>query len=264
VVRLLDAFTGSYAEIRVARPGLLRVCAHIPEAAGESDLTWLRVLLIADLLARTAELSGLQVLTALASDGESGNWAGSLERAVAALGIHPPAARGDARDAEASLGGPIDVHLLGSGVRLNDGDRGLAARVGAAYVRWAGDQAKAASDLLAGHEGDPLALRLALISFRIEQAADLTEYILAGAGETVAQWRRWVAEWAQRPSRPVPAHLAEALRTAFDDLDTVPALALLRDLASDDSAPAGAKFETFLYADRVLGLDLPSEIGRLG
>jgi hypothetical protein len=27
-------------------------------------------------------------------------------------------------------------------------------------------------------------------------------------------------------------------------------------------APAGAKFETFLYADRILGLDLPSEIGQ--
>jgi hypothetical protein len=222
------------------------------------------VLLIADLLARTAELSGLQVLTALASDGESGDWAGSLERAVAALGIHPPAARGDARDAEVSLGGPIDVHLLGYGVPLDHGDHGLAARVGAACVRWAGDEAKAAWDRLAGREDDPLALRLALISFPVEQAADLTEHILAGAGETVGQWRRRVAEWAQQPSRPVPAHLAEALRAAFDDLDTVSALALLRDLASDDGTPAGARFETFLYADRVLGLDLPSEIGRLG
>jgi hypothetical protein len=41
-------------------------------------------------------------------------------------------------------------------------------------------------------------------------------------------------------------------------------LALLRDLADDDSVPAGARFETFLYADRILGLDLPRDIGRLG
>jgi cysteinyl-tRNA synthetase len=39
-------------------------------------------------------------------------------------------------------------------------------------------------------------------------------------------------------------------------------LAVLRDLSLDGDAPAGAKFETFLYADRVLGLDLPSEIGQ--
>jgi cysteinyl-tRNA synthetase len=37
---------------------------------------------------------------------------------------------------------------------------------------------------------------------------------------------------------------------------------LLHDLARDADVPAGAKFETFLYADRVLGLDLPCDIGR--
>jgi hypothetical protein len=39
---------------------------------------------------------------------------------------------------------------------------------------------------------------------------------------------------------------------------------LLRDLTLDVDIPAGAKFETFLYADRVLGLDLPRDIGRTG
>jgi hypothetical protein len=32
----------------------------------------------------------------------------------------------------------------------------------------------------------------------------------------------------------------------------------------DDGTPEGVRFETFLYADRILGLDLPGEIGRLG
>jgi hypothetical protein len=58
------------------------------------------------------------------------------------------------------------------------------------------------------------------------------------------------------------ADTAAAIRSAFDDLDTVHALALLRDLSLDANAPAGAKFETFLYADRILGLDLPGEIGQ--
>jgi hypothetical protein len=46
-----------------------------------------------------------------------------------------------------------------------------------------------------------------------------------------------------------------------DDLDTVAALDLLRNLESRQDIPAGAKFETFLFVDRVLGLELPREIG---
>jgi hypothetical protein len=56
-------------------------------------------------------------------------------------------------------------------------------------------------------------------------------------------------------------HIADAASAAFNDLDTVSALALLRGLAPDASVPAGAKFETFVYADRILGLDLARDIG---
>lgn len=71
-----------------------------------------------------------------------------------------------------------------------------------------------------------------------------------------------MAEWAELPSRPMPGPVAAAAGTAFDALDTVSALGLLRDLIPDEDVPNGAKFETFVYADRVLGLDLPREIGR--
>ena len=40
------------------------------------------------------------------------------------------------------------------------------------------------------------------------------------------------------------------------------ALDVLVNLESDGEAPAGAKFETFAFADRVLGLELVREIGR--
>jgi hypothetical protein len=40
----MDARTGSYAEVRSARRGLLRVCAQVPEAVGEADLAGLREL----------------------------------------------------------------------------------------------------------------------------------------------------------------------------------------------------------------------------
>jgi hypothetical protein len=267
VLLLLNTRTGSYAEVRPARRGLLRVCAHVAKAATPADLTGLRVLLVADLLARTAELRNLQVQTVLAAEDNpdaGGDPAAeadtvAVEQAADALNIHPPAARASARDAEASLGGPIDVHLASHDVAA---DHGLAAHIGTASRQDA--------------EGiDPLAIRLALLSFPYYQPADLTKTALAEAEQVLGHWRRRVAEWAQSPSRPMPAHLADRLRSAGDDLDTISMIALLRDLAPDDEQPAddlapdgdvppGARFETFLAADRILGLDLPRDIGRAG
>ena len=264
VIRLLDAYTGSYAEVGSARAGLLRVCAHVPTAAGESDITGLRVLLVADVLTRVAELRNLQVLTVLASEGQRPEWLADLERAADTLGIHPPAARAGADDAEASLDGPIAVHLASRGADLDDRSSGLVTRVGAAHMSRTGRHGQVAEDVLASQAYDPLAVRLALLSFPYHKAADLTEEVLASARETARHWRRRVAEWAQSPSRPVPARIAERVQAASADLDTVSVLALLHDLAVDDGTPEGARFETFLYADRILGLDLPGEIGRLG
>jgi hypothetical protein len=261
VLRLLDAHVGSYAEVRSARPGLLRVCAYAPPgAAGGLDITGLRMLLIADLLARTAELRDWQVLTVLAFAGQP--QVTTFERAADALGIHPPVARASSDDAQVALGGPIDVHLVSDGASLESGQKGLVTRVGAAHIGPAVGHDEAVGDLLAGSRPDPLAIRLALMSFAYHQPADLTDDLLAGAGETVAHWRRQVAEWAELPSRSIPARMAETAQAAFDDLDTRRALTLLRDLALDASVPAGAKFESFLYADRILGLELAREIGQ--
>jgi hypothetical protein len=234
----------------------------VPGVAEAPDITGLRVLLLADLLARAAELRNLQVLTVLASDGQPAGQQAALERAADALGIHPAATHTSSGGAPASPGGPIDVHVAAYGGRLNDSESGLVVHVSAAHLRRAGEQSDAARDLLAGHEHDPLAVRLALMSFPSHEPADLTDSVLANARERLGLWRRRVAEWAELPSRPVPAHTAETFRAAFDDLDTVTALALLRRLELDDGVPAGAKFETFLSADRILGLGLPSEIGR--
>jgi hypothetical protein len=77
VLRLLDARSGSYAEIRPARPGLLRVSAHVPGATGTTDITWLRVLLVADVRARAAETRDLQALTAFVFAVEASAQAGA-------------------------------------------------------------------------------------------------------------------------------------------------------------------------------------------
>jgi hypothetical protein len=229
----------------------------VPPDAGAAEITGLRVLLVADLLARTAEMRNLQVFTVLAYDGDPGGQLDALERAVDALGIHRPAARASSGEAAASLGGPVDVHLVSNDAHPGDQLSGLVTPVGAAQVHQRGE---AADDLLGGHES--AAVRLALLSVPYRQPADLTEGVLADAHSTISDWRLRVAEWAESPSRPVPKQVSEKARETFDDLDTPSTLALLDDLESDTDLPAGAKFEAFLYADRILGLDLPADIGR--
>ncbi len=235
------------------------MCAHVPEAAEGSDLGGLRVLLVADLLARTAELRDLQVLTALACQDSDLAWLDALQRAADALNIHPPAVRAGPGEARASLGGPIDVHLVGDHTDSGGDQSGLVVRVGPVVPLEAGPPGESAAG-----RPDPLAIRLAMLSFPYHRPADLADGMLAQARQTLAHWRRRVAEWAQSPSRPAPASVADRLRDAFDDLDTATALALLRGLEPDDDMPPGARFETFVYTDRILGLDLPREIGQAG
>jgi hypothetical protein len=241
---------------------VLRVCAHAPRATGGADITALRLLLVADLLARTAELSGLQVLTALDLTGSSPAQAAAIEAGAGALGIHPPAARASCHDAPSSLGGPVDVHLAGWGAHIDSAQDGLLVSVGAAQLEGADTRPDtAAGGLITGHN-DPLALRLALMSFPAGQPAVLTGGELGHAAERLTYWRERVAQWAESPSRPVPATLAETVKMALGDLDPVSALAVLYGLPADESVPAGAKFETFVYTDRMLGLDLARDVGR--
>lgn len=110
---------------------------------------------------------------------------------------------------------------------------------------------------------DPLAARLALLDHRYRQQLNLTWETLAAANGTLRRWRELVADWADQPSRPIDADSWSAITGALDeDLDTPAALRALRELAADPQKSAGAKFETFAAADRVLGLDLVSLVGK--
>ena len=112
-----------------------------------------------------------------------------------------------------------------------------------------------------GH--DPLALRLAFLGMRYRQQANLTWASIEAAGTTLARWRRSVAQWAEAPSKPMCADVSTGVLEAFDDdLDTPRALQLLRTLEKDPDIPPGSKFETFAWADRLLGLDLVRDVGR--
>jgi cysteinyl-tRNA synthetase len=112
-----------------------------------------------------------------------------------------------------------------------------------------------------GH--DPLALRLAFLSTRYRQQANLSWDAIAGASRTLARWRAAVAAWAESPSAPLVQSVADEVLAAYeDDLDTPAALQVMRRLEKDSAVPAGAKFETFAWADALLGLDLVRDVGR--
>jgi cysteinyl-tRNA synthetase len=109
---------------------------------------------------------------------------------------------------------------------------------------------------------DPLALRLAFLSSRYRQQTNLSWESIGAAQKTLDRWRASVAAWAEEPSKPMCAGVQEDLLEAFsDDLDTPRALQVLRTFEKSD-LPAGCKFETFAWADRLLGLDLVRDVGK--
>ena len=255
---MVDDRPGSHAAVSLASPGPLRVYAHVRASADAADLTGLRVLLVADLLVRAAELGGLQVLTTRSFTGAPAGIA-TVERAADDLGIHPPVL--PAADlARAWPGGPAGVHVTDSGASSTDNGSGIVIRADAALLAQDAGPGSAAAGMLGGR--DPLAVRLALMSLPRHQPAELTADKLADAAQRLSQWRGRVARWAESPSGAIPEPTAATVRAAFGNLDTVAVLALLNSLAADETVPPGPRFETFLYADRVLGLDLPRDIGR--
>jgi hypothetical protein len=253
--RVLDDRPGSRAEVSVARPGPLLVRAHVRATADAADLTGLRVLLTADLLLRAAEVGGLQVLVTREFTGESAG-KDDVERAAAALGVHPPAL--PAADlAGAWPAGTAVVHVAGDSAPGEVDRGGILLRAAAARLA----QDARPGDATAG-EQDPLAVRLALLSVPRHQPAELTAGMLTDATRTLGEWRRRVARWAESPSGAIPGPAAATIREAFGNLDTIAVVAVLTGLAADETVPPGPRFETFLYADRVLGLNLPGDIGR--
>ncbi|MFH8341782.1 hypothetical protein [Streptomyces sp. AM6-12] len=243
MLRILDARTGESVAATPARRGLTRVEARAPGP----DLTSLRVLLTADLLARALELNGLQAWPTAPGQ------APELRTAADALAVRPFEEAHGPGLAEAGV------------VRVTAGEVDPAAAEGpvvaVAPVVWAGEPGAPLSDLLT----DPTALRLALLSVPHGETVTLDEAALSRAAERLAGWRRDVAGWARRPSRPVPEAVRERLTEAWeDDLDMPGVLEALVQAAADPAVADGARFETFAYADRLLALELTRDLGTLG
>jgi hypothetical protein len=276
VLRILDARTGEPIDAALARRGLVRVHAHLPGF----DLTGLRVLLVADVLVRALEIGGNPVWATLTSvpegaatgdggdpadrsapsdpsdSGDSGDssdasdpagpWGEAGLRARAAeLGIRPFEVH---RETEPGPAATRTVDVLVPGAAGTDGPRVEVAHV---------DTGSGPAPV----PGDPTALRLALLARRRDLPLRLDADALAEAESTLKRWRAAVAGWATRPSKPVPEDVRLRLRAAWeDDLDVLAVLDVLRWVETSDVAE-GARFETYAFADRLLGLELTREIG---
>ena len=234
VLRIIDARTGEPVAAAPVRRGLTRVEAHA-RGAGTGAL---RVLLVADLLVRALELGGTPVWSLLS--GEPGQ--AELRVRAAALGIHPFE---DARSLGAGVGESQILHVVGEGDPQPDGVRIAVAPVTGA------------------DPADPSVLRLALLSRPRTQPVHLDAAAEGEAHDTLVRWRRAVATWARRPSRPVPDEVRGQLRAAWeDDLDVPEVLRVLRRVEdAGPELPDGARFETYAYADRLLGLELTRDLG---
>ncbi|MFE8948331.1 hypothetical protein [Streptomyces sp. NPDC007856] len=264
VLRILDARTGEPVPAAPARRGLTRIQAH----ASGPDPTSLRVLLTADLLVRALELGGTPVWATLAAPrGPAG-----LHTAATTLAIRPFE---DAHDATPGLGEAQTIHVTTEIPDTSGG--GPVAWV--APMEWTGEPVGGpGADPAAGHVpepaahptlpdllsglSDPAALRLALLRVPRGEPVRLGLAVLEEAAGRLDRWRRAVAGWARQPSRPVPDEVRARLRSAWeDDLDLPGVLEVLRDVESAPDLPDGARFETYVYADRLLALDLARDLG---
>ncbi|CAM5308266.1 hypothetical protein [Streptomyces aurantiogriseus] len=241
MLRIIDARTGEPVAAAPVRRGLTRVEAH---ASGYGAGT-LRVLLVADLLVRVLELGGTPVLALLTGESQQPE----LRSAGTTLGIRPFE---DGWDFRAGIGEAQALHVVREGDAEPEGVRIAVAPV-----------LPAAPAAPAEPAADPAVLRLALLSRHHRDPVPLDADALREAHDTLVRWRRAVAGWARRPSRPVPDEVRGRLRTAWeDDLDLPAVLNVLRSVEeAGPELPDGARFETYAYADRLLGLELTRDLG---
>lgn len=247
MLSLIDARTGEPVVAAPVRRGLTRVEAHASGYGAGS----LRILLVADLLVRALELGGTPVWALLSGERDQAE----LRAGATALGMHPFE---DGRDlgAGAGVGEAQILHVVQEGGRIPDG---VCVAVAPAEGAVPGGPGRATG----GTDPDFAVLRLALLSQPRTRPLRLDADALDEARDTLAGWRRAVAEWARRPSRPVPDAVRGRLRTAWeDDLDLPEVLRVLRSVeAAGPELPDGARFESYAYADRLLGLELTRDLG---
>jgi len=231
VLRLVDARTGGVTSLGSPVTRLLI-------EPGADRVTALRAHVVADVVRRVVEVRKRRAVVT------TRGVAVVAAQDLLAWNIAPPDADPDDVDPSAR-----DV-VIGVGTDIDQRTR-CAVTVGPVRV----------ADPAAG--ADPLAARLVLLETNHRDAVELSAGALSAAADRLADMRRRVAAWADRPSSAPPPDVVERFLTAVeDDLDLATALGVLDAAAGDPAVPDGAKFELLAYADRVLALDLARDIGR--
>ncbi|MFF2847336.1 hypothetical protein ACFVT5_13465 [Streptomyces sp. NPDC058001] len=253
---ITDGRTHHAVALPTRRGRLLRMCVHMPVNDGSPGPTAARVLVTADVLLRSVEATGRQMDWVVeVPDATATEQTEAVRVLAASLGAHPPSgftAEGGAREA---LGAPADVDVFGDGRR--NAEQGLWLEVGT--VRQVGTPESQPE-----RDADLLAVRLDLLGRPYHRAATLMRRTLDDAERTLTRWRGRVARWACAPSQPVPEEYRSRAATALaTDLATPAVLNLLLRAESAEDLPDGAKFETFAQLDRILGLELAREVGRV-
>jgi cysteinyl-tRNA synthetase len=100
---------------------------------------------------------------------------------------------------------------------------------------------------------DPLSLRLCFLENRYRSQMDLSWQSISAAHETIKRWRSKIASWGVLENINADSTVIEFLE---NDLDTPRVITYLRALEKDVGVSDEQKANAFMYADRVLGLDL--------
>ena len=104
---------------------------------------------------------------------------------------------------------------------------------------------------------DPLALRLVLLENRFRSQMDLTWSALEIAHSTLRRFRESMEQWGDSPNESEDVEITKALT---NDLDTPRAMQRIRNVEKDKNLSGEEKRAIFLYADRVLALELSRKI----
>jgi cysteinyl-tRNA synthetase len=103
---------------------------------------------------------------------------------------------------------------------------------------------------------DPLALRLCLLENRYRSQMDLTWNSLQAADETLNRWRTKMSQWGTSEVATPDQEIIDALS---NDIDTPRAVLRLREI---EKSEISNRREIFLFADKVLGLDLSRPVAK--
>ena len=100
---------------------------------------------------------------------------------------------------------------------------------------------------------DPLSVRFCFLENRFRSQMDLTWTSIENAGATLNKWRKKMAQWGSGLEEACDSDFLLAME---NDLDTPRAIQRIRTVEKSSQLSDTEKRAIFIYADKILGLDL--------